>query len=138
MKSTRGWLLRLVFFLHRIPLVARGSRGVLNILFSRMSFAIPAHKLRETSTLLAFRHPQPAFPFHLLLIPKKAIPSLMDLDPTEDAPFLSDLFATVQSLVTEFHLEQGGYRLIANGGEYQDFPYLHFHLVSEKIYKTQK
>jgi len=22
------------------------------------------------------------------------------------------------------------YRLIVNGGEYQDFPYLHFHLVS--------
>ena len=25
-----------------------------------------------------------------------------------------------------------GYRLIVNGGEYQDFPHLHFHLISEE------
>jgi diadenosine tetraphosphate (Ap4A) HIT family hydrolase len=31
--------------------------------------------------------------------------------------------------VEEFHLQ--AYRLIVNGGEYQDFPHLHFHLVSD-------
>ena len=43
-----------------------------------------------------------------------------------DITFLSDLFATVQSLVDEFQL--AAYRLIVNAGEYQDFPQLHFHL----------
>jgi hypothetical protein len=28
-------------------------------------------------------------------------------------------------------LAEGGYRLIVNGGKYQDFPYLHFHLISD-------
>jgi diadenosine tetraphosphate (Ap4A) HIT family hydrolase len=37
----------------------------------------------------------------------------------------------VQSLVTEFQLS--AYRLVVNGGEYQDFPQLHFHLISEDI-----
>jgi histidine triad (HIT) family protein len=96
-----------------------------------MSSVIPVQKLRETNTLLAFYHPQPAYPLHILLVPLREIPSLVDLDPVLDAPFLADLFATVQSLVAELHLDQRGYRLIVNGGKFQDFPYLHFHLISD-------
>jgi histidine triad (HIT) family protein len=92
-----------------------------------MSFAIPIKKLRETETLMAFHHPKPSYKFHVLLVPKKSVASLKDIDPT-DRTFLSDLFSTVQSLVDEFQL--AAYRLIVNGGEYQDFPQLHFHLIS--------
>ncbi len=92
-----------------------------------MSFAIPVQRLRETETLLAFHHPRPSYPFHVLLLPKKVVASLQELDPT-DTTFLSELYSTVQSLVNEFHLP--AYRLIVNGGEYQDFPQLHFHLIS--------
>ena len=93
---------------------------------------LPVQRLRETGTLLAFHHPQPAYPLHILLVPRREIPSLAELDPVLDASFMADLFAAVQSLVAEYRLEQAGYRLIVNGGEYQDFPYLHFHLISEK------
>jgi histidine triad (HIT) family protein len=96
-----------------------------------MSFALPVDRLSETSTLLAFRHPSPSYPFHVLLVPKKSIPTLADLDPAADSDFLTDLYATVQKLVKQFNLTEGGYRLIVNGGKYQDFPYLHFHLISE-------
>jgi len=95
--------------------------------FTHMSFAIPVKRLRETDALLAFYHPKPAYPFHVILLPKKEIPSLKDLDPN-DSVFLHDLYSSVQSLVDEFHLS--AYRLIVNGGEYQDFPHLHFHLIS--------
>ena len=94
-----------------------------------MSFAIPVKRLRETETLMAFHHPKPSYPFHVLLVPKKAVVSLKEFD-SKDSIFLTDLFSTVQSLVDEFHLS--AYRLIVNGGEYQDFPQLHFHLVSER------
>jgi len=103
------------------------SRKLVGWIFSHVSFAIPARRLRETDTLLAFYHPKPAYPFHVLLVPKQAVSNLMELDPA--STFLADLFATVQSLVTEFELP--AYRLIVNGGEYQDFPHLHFHLISE-------
>jgi histidine triad (HIT) family protein len=96
-----------------------------------MSFALPVDRLRETSTLLAFHHPTPAYPLHILLVPKKPIPTLSALDPAADGAFLTDVFATAQSLVEQFHLAEGGYRLIVNGGKYQDFPYLHFHLISD-------
>ena len=92
-----------------------------------MSFVIPVERLRETETLMAFHHPTPSYPFHVLLVPKKAVLSLKELD-TNDSAFLSDLYSTVQSLIDEFHLS--AYRLIVNGGEYQDFPQLHFHLIS--------
>lgn len=93
-----------------------------------MSFIIPVKRLHETKTLMAFHHPQPSYPFHVLLLPKKAVASLKELD-SADTAFLVDLFSTVQSLVAEFRLP--AYRLIVNGGDYQDFPQLHFHLISD-------
>ena len=97
-------------------------------LFAHMSFAIPVKRLRETETLMAFHHPRPSFAFHVLLVPKKAVASLNEFDSTDTA-FLTDLYATVQNLVNEFELP--AYRLIVNGGEFQDFPQLHFHLIAD-------
>ena len=104
------------------------GRSLVRLIFDKMTFALPVKRLRETSSLMAFRHPQPAYAFHVILIPKKAVASLSEFDPS-DTTFLSDLYQNVQSLVTEFQLS--AYRLIVNGGEYQDFPQLHFHLISD-------
>ncbi|HET7142485.1 MAG TPA: HIT domain-containing protein [Anaerolineales bacterium] len=94
-----------------------------------MSFLPPVVRLRETSNLLAFHHPSPGYKFHVLIVPKREVASLAQLDPQETA-FLTDLYSSAQSLVEEFHLT--AYRLIVNGGEYQDFPHLHFHLISDE------
>jgi len=96
-----------------------------------MSFLLPVHKIRETESLLAFHHPQPAYAVHILLVPKRPYASLMEMS-AEDADLLTDLIRTVQELVQEFGMEQSGYRLIVNGGSYQDVPHLHFHLVSDR------
>lgn len=96
-----------------------------------MNFALPLERLQETDTLLAFYHPKPGYPFHVLLLPKRQITSLETLS-SEDNPFLADVFATVQELVRKFNLEKVGYRLIANGGKYQEFGLLHFHLISDE------
>lgn len=106
----------------------RWVAGFVRWMFAHMSFVIPVKRLRETDTLMAFRHPKPSYPFHVLIVPKKAVASLTELDPADTA-FLTDLYSTVQSLVDEFKLP--AYRLIVNGGEFQDFPQLHFHLVAD-------
>ena len=106
------------------------GRQVIGWIFENMSFAIPVNRLRETVTLIAFHHPKPNYPVHILLVPKKALGDLLELDDA-DAPFLGDLFKAVQSLVEEFELETQGYRLIVNGGSFQEVPQLHFHLISE-------
>jgi histidine triad (HIT) family protein len=105
------------------------GRTIIGWIFENMSFRLPVRRIKETGTLVAFHHPQPAYPVHILLIPKKARPSLEALA-IEDNDFLIDLFAVVRSLVDEFQLSEQGYRLIVNGGKYQEFPQLHFHLIS--------
>lgn len=90
---------------------------------------LPVNRLRETPTLVAFYHPQPVYETHILLVPKRPYSNFMALDPADTA-FLHDLMQTVQSLVQELELEQGGYRLVVNGGAFQDVPHLHFHLVA--------
>ena len=107
------------------------SKRIIGWFLAHMSFVLPLQRLRETETLMAFHHPEPAYPLHILLVPKQAVGKLSDLDPT-DTRLLSDLLVVVQSLVREFGLEHSGYRLIVNGGMYQDFHLLHFHLVADK------
>jgi histidine triad (HIT) family protein len=95
-----------------------------------LSSFLPVDYVRKTDTLVAFFHPQPSYPFHILLVPRRAISRFEELA-TEDNQFLADLVSCVQSLVKEYELEQKGYRLILNGGSHQDFPQVHFHLISE-------
>ena len=117
-------MVRIAYFVLRNEWIARFVRWV----FEHMSFAIPVKRLRETNTLMAFYHPKPSYAFHVLIVPKKEVASLTELDPN-DITFLTDLYSTVQHLVNEFKLP--AYRLIVNGGEFQDFPQLHFHLIAD-------
>lgn len=100
-------------------------------MIQKMPFALPVDRLRETPTLLAFRHPKPAYAFHVILVPRQDVASLANLDP-QQTQLLTDLFSTVQSLVNEYDLQAIGYRLVVNGGPFQEFPHLHFHLISDK------
>ena len=99
--------------------------------FENMSFAIPVDRLVETDTLLAFHHPSPAYPLHILLVPKRQIATLSAISDT-DIDVIAELFAVVRELVKQFELEEHGYRLVANGGPYQDVKQVHFHLTSDK------
>jgi histidine triad (HIT) family protein len=78
---------------------------------------------------MAFNHPRPSYPVHILLVPKRPLATLTDLS-AHDTDFMVELVSTAQSLIEEFNLNTEGYRLITNGGPYQDIPHLHFHLVS--------
>lgn len=106
-------------------------------LMIQTSSILPRSRLRETEHLIAVYHPQPSYALHILLLPKRPFASLADLPP-DAGGFLCDLVGTVQSLVREFGLEQTGYRLIANGGRYQEVPYLHFHLVANERPRSSK
>lgn len=96
-------------------------------MFRHMSFALPVKRLMETETLIAFYHPNPAWAVHILIVPKKVLEGVENLK-EGDAPLLGEVFSTVQKLVEQFHLVQ--YRVIVNGGNYQEVKQLHFHLVS--------
>jgi histidine triad (HIT) family protein len=111
--------------------LARSPRmkSILRWVMTHASFALPVERVRETETLLAFYHPRPLYPVHILLVPKEPFGDLMDV-PLEGSGFLGELLDTVQVLVREHGLEEEGYQLIINGGAHQDVPHLHVHLVS--------
>jgi histidine triad (HIT) family protein len=111
------------------------GRILIGWILSHMEFTLPIKRLAETPTLLAFYHPAPVYPVHILLVPRKPYASLMDIS-DDDTHFLTDLITTAKKLVKDLGLEEAGYRLITNGGEYQDVPYLHFHLVSGALIKS--
>ena len=98
--------------------------------FAHGSFAIPVKRRYETKTLMAFHHPRPSYALHILIVPKREIGSLVDVS-TEDTGLLRELLEAAQHLIKAFQLEQVGYRLIINGGAYQDVPFLHVHLISD-------
>jgi histidine triad (HIT) family protein len=114
--------------------LARSPAGglITGFLFAHMSFVIPVKRLRETATLIAFYHPRPAYPVHILLVPRRKLRSMAQLS-AADTDFLQELFQVVNELVLEMGLEPAGYRLIANGGAYQEVDHLHFHLVAGEM-----
>ena len=114
----------LLFRLARSPITS----FIIGWIFTYMSWSIPVKRLHETDSLMAFHHPSPSYPIHIVIVPKRAYQSLGDVSP-DDTDFHRDLFTTVQKLIIDFDLSTG-YRLICNGGEFQDVPQLHFHLIT--------
>lgn len=97
--------------------------------FAHLSAFIPVDKLYETEWVVAFRHPKPSYPTHILIVPKRQIQSLLALTEA-DLPVLGEVVKTAQHLARTLALEEKGFRLIVNGGAYQDVRQIHWHLVS--------
>ena len=94
-----------------------------------MSFAIPVARLFESNLVVAFHHPKPVADIHVLIVPKRKIASILHLT-DNDAPVLADVFKAAQAVVEQLQIMPNGYRLIVNGGDYQDVRQVHWHLLS--------
>ncbi|MCA9208311.1 MAG: histidine triad nucleotide-binding protein [Pirellulaceae bacterium] len=90
---------------------------------------IPADIVHEDEHCLAFRDIQPQAPTHVLVIPRKEIPSLADLA-DEDQALIGHIYLVIQRLAEELELG-GGYRVVVNCGADggQSVDHLHFHLL---------
>ena len=89
------------------------ARSIIGWLFAYMSFALPVDRLYESQGWVVFYHPSPSYPFHVLWVPKRAIPKLTGLT-AADASLLTELVQITQLLVIRFNLEDKGYRLITD------------------------
>jgi histidine triad (HIT) family protein len=90
---------------------------------------LPAKLLYETDDVVAFPDSAPRAAVHILVVPKKHVPTILDLAP-EDATLVSHLVDAVQHLVRERNLDRSAYRVVVNGGYYQHVPHLHWHIES--------
>ena len=89
----------------------------------------PVRVVAETDDVLAYHHTRPFWPIHIVVIPKRHVPSLTDLGGAGEA-LLHRLLAVVRSVAADVEREHGAARVLTNLGRYQDSKHLHFHVNS--------
>ncbi|MDA0590851.1 MAG: histidine triad nucleotide-binding protein [Planctomycetota bacterium] len=91
---------------------------------------IPAEIVYEDDLALAFRDISPQAPTHVLVIPKKEIASLDDLE-DGDAELIGHLFLVVRNVASQLELADG-YRTVINCGRDggQTVDHIHIHLLA--------
>jgi histidine triad (HIT) family protein len=100
-----------------------------NIFLKIIERKIPADLVYEDDRSLAFRDINPQAPVHVLIIPKKVIPTHADLTDA-DKELVGHLHLVAAKLAQQFGLHEG-YRLVLNckEGAGQTVPHLHLHLL---------
>ena len=92
---------------------------------------LPAKAVYEDEQVLAFHDIHPKAPVHLLLIPKKHIKSLMEVE-SSDASLISHLLLQLPILAKAQGLHEGFRTHIYTGRKGgQEIDHLHFHLLGE-------
>ena len=91
---------------------------------------ITANIVYEDDDVLAFDDVVPQAPVHILIIPKKAIKTVNDIN-IKDASIIGKLFLIAKNLAKEKNIDQDGYRLVMNCNEYggQSVYHIHLHLI---------
>ncbi len=90
----------------------------------------PTEILQATDQFIVFRDIRPQAPVHLLIVPRKHIRSVNDLEPG-DAPIVGELFQAAREMARRLDIARDGYRLFVNverGGGQVIF-HLHMHLI---------
>jgi len=89
----------------------------------------PIDRVYEDDLVLAFHHPRPIAPKHVVIIPKRHTPSLLGpeaLDPV----LLVALLRAVQTVAARLDVGAHGVKLSVNAGAPGVTPHLHWHVTS--------
>lgn len=99
---------------------------------------IPSNKVYEDDEILAFKDINPAAPVHILVIPKKHITSLNEVE-EKDEQLIGRIFLKIKKIANEQGIAEKGYRIVNNCGEDggQEVPHLHFHILGGKKLGTK-
>jgi histidine triad (HIT) family protein len=91
---------------------------------------IPADIVYEDADLVAFRDLNPQAPTHILVIPRKPIPTLNDAGP-DDAELIGKLFLAAARIAAQEGIAESGYRTLinCNAAAGQTVYHLHLHLL---------
>ena len=91
---------------------------------------IPADIVYEDNEIISFKDINPQAPIHLLIVPKKVIPTLNDLADS-DFELIGKMFKVAQKLAKENNLSESGFRTVFNCNEDggRTVYHLHLHLI---------
>lgn len=102
----------------------------MNCIFCKIAAGeIPSKKIHEDDEFIAFHDIRPAAEVHFLVVPKRHVPSLLDVQ-AADEPLLGRLMALVPRLAREQGLS-GGFKTAINTGRDggQEVDHLHVHVL---------
>lgn len=88
---------------------------------------IPAAVVHETENTVAFRDISPQAPTHVLVIPRRHLPTAAEVA-VADPALLAEMFAAAQSVADGEGVAASGYRLVFNTGPDAQQTVLHAHL----------
>ena len=90
---------------------------------------IPGNFVYQDEHVVAIRDINPAAPTHVLVIPRKPIPSLAELE-EGDVELAGRILLAVRKIAEQEGLARG-YRVVVNTGQEggQTVPHLHFHIL---------
>ena len=94
---------------------------------------IPSKTVYEDEDVYAFSDINPQAPIHILVIPKKHISSIVELN-EENKDIVGKIFITINKIAKENGFLEDGFRVISNCGENagQTVKHLHFHILAGK------
>lgn len=94
---------------------------------------IPCRRVYEDETVLAFHDISPQAPVHVLVIPKRHVPTLDDVGDSE-RPAIGLLLERTAHVARELGVAEAGYRTIINtrGHGGQEVFHLHIHILGGK------
>ena len=100
----------------------------MSTIFSKIiSKEIHADILFENDKILAFRDISPQAPVHFLVIPKKEIRTINDIN-EEDKSLIGELFIVAKEIAKKEGISEKGYRTIFNCNEHGGQTVYHIHL----------
>lgn len=94
---------------------------------------IPSKTLYEDDTVRAFYDIDPKAPVHFLVIPKKHIASLDEVD-GDNSAVIAHVYEVIARLAKELGMSNG-YRVVSNCGADagQTVPHIHFHVLAGRL-----
>jgi histidine triad (HIT) family protein len=91
---------------------------------------IPADIVFEGANVIAFRDITPKAPVHVVIIPRKHINPLEDLD-EEDIVMIPEIYMAARTIAADEGIDVSGYRVLTNHGpdSGQEVEHMHWHLL---------
>ena len=95
----------------------------------------PAKIVYEDDQAIAIEDIRPQAPVHLLVMPRKHVPTLKEAE-SGDEPLMGHLLSVVAQLARERQLEARGYRTVINNGPWagQTVYHLHLHVLGGRTF----
>lgn len=90
----------------------------------------------EDDKVVAFDDLNPQAPVHVLIVPKKHIEKLADIEEDEDVCLAGHILAVASKIAKKRGVDKDGYRVVVNNGPGagQSVWHLHFHLLGGRVF----